>query len=243
MKLLERSAHPNIIRFYEVLHARSYVLFRMEDGGPLNLNRRLGLRDRKRKTLDVQKVEVIFGQMAAGVFHMHALSIAHRDIKPENTIVAEAGGQIMVKIADFDTARVIQRKGLLRGISGTFPFMAPEMYLKQQYDAFPADVWSMAVLFVEVFCGLDTLQNALGLQPYHEDPSYAERFQMQCSSLKEIHMCFARSGSAALLLRGHIKPELSKCLADARVFMEGMFTFTTEQRWSAQDVHSRFDLS
>ncbi len=96
--------------------------------------------------------------------HGDPLRVCHRDVKPENILVTEPpDAEPLVKLTDFDLA-VAQAPGeRCRRPCGTMPFTAPEVVLEQSYCGFAADVWSMAVVVLEVQCGLHVLESATGL--------------------------------------------------------------------------------
>ena len=60
----------------------------------------------------------------------------------------------MFLFSDFDTA-MVATSGVDTscygggGAAGTFPFVAPEATLQPRYNPFPADIWSMAIVFLE----------------------------------------------------------------------------------------------
>lgn len=82
----------------------------------------------------------IFSEMLAGLSHTHERRIAHRDIKPDNFLFGGASGNT-VKLCDFGLAAQLPKKGKLRGVYGTAPYMSPEMLGNSGYDE-KTDVWS-----------------------------------------------------------------------------------------------------
>ena len=68
--------------------------------------------------------------------------IIHRDIKPGN-IFSDGRGHF--KLGDFGTARLIDETGNERSTRGTYSFMAPEVYLKQEYDE-RIDQYSLGIM-------------------------------------------------------------------------------------------------
>jgi serine/threonine protein kinase len=92
----------------------------------------------------------IFGELLAGLSHVHGKGVVHRDIKPDNVMV---GGGI-AKLCDFGLAGVLPPFGSagLSGICGTAPFMAPEMLNRETYRT-EVDVWSMGVVAYTFFYG------------------------------------------------------------------------------------------
>jgi len=69
-------------------------------------------------------------------------NVIHRDIKPENIMVRSDG---TYQLGDFGIARSLSTKTSSLSMKGTFPFMAPEVYKNQQYDA-RADLYSLGLV-------------------------------------------------------------------------------------------------
>eukprot|EP00930_Biecheleria_cincta_P057353 TRINITY_DN4330_c0_g1_i1.p1 TRINITY_DN4330_c0_g1~~TRINITY_DN4330_c0_g1_i1.p1 ORF type:complete len:524 (-),score=100.15 TRINITY_DN4330_c0_g1_i1:81-1652(-) len=88
-------------------------------------------------------LSIMFRQMLLGIVACHEMCIVHRDIKLDNFLYGGEGRQT-VKLADFGLATELGSKAdLLRGISGTAPYMSPEMLGQQGYNE-QTDIWSFA---------------------------------------------------------------------------------------------------
>merc|ERR1719253_45666 len=100
----------------------------MEYGGPLDLYKRLVIRDvDERGYLSAKKVAAILSQSMAALCHLHLqCKFVHRDVKPENLVVSEGRQDVIIKLTDFDTIALAETGTMARGRMGTFPFMAPE---------------------------------------------------------------------------------------------------------------------
>lgn len=103
-----------------------------------------------------------FKDICQGVAYMHNRGLAHLDMKPENVLVSASGTP---KIIDFGSAEIV-RSPLLsdphscvhgahqvftHGIGGSEPYMPPEVYGEDKYDAQKADVWALGITFVQMF--------------------------------------------------------------------------------------------
>lgn len=107
----------------------------------------------------------------ADVIHFcHSKGIAHRDIKPSNVLLDSYGRP---KLIDFGICEMLyfntdntqnddnsyylaRKKGnvkTIRKFFGSAPYLAPEIVLKETYDPFASDVWSLGVTFYELVTG------------------------------------------------------------------------------------------
>jgi Tol biopolymer transport system component len=111
-------------------------------------------------------------QLAAGTAHAHERHIVHGDLKCGNVMIAPNG---RVQILDFGLARrlpagdvdeVTRSQGDLgagAGISGTLPYMAPELLAGE--PATPAsDVWAIGVMLHEMSAGERPFRGGSGFE-------------------------------------------------------------------------------
>lgn len=89
-------------------------------------------------------------QVAAGIQHLHARSVAHRDIKPENILLDKDGN---LKIADFGSA--VHAPNSTQGhqrrytMCGTPEYLAPEV-IRCGGHGLAVDIWALGVLMYEI---------------------------------------------------------------------------------------------
>ncbi|KAJ1816236.1 hypothetical protein LPJ75_002097 [Coemansia sp. RSA 2598] len=93
--------------------------------------------------------ECCLKQMCEGIAHLHSMGVCHRDIKAENLLL---DARNTVKITDFGVADVFrvaweQRIHKSRGLCGSEPYIAPEMFSGKSYDGRKVDVWSAAIVY------------------------------------------------------------------------------------------------
>lgn len=114
--------------------------------------------------LQVQEANCFFKQLMRGVSYLHTIGIAHRDLKPENLLLTTTG---CIKISDFGSAvcfkgTTVDSDGeeldedesacsevhLIKGLVGSEPYIAPEEFTEQNYDARCVDVWSCGIIYM-----------------------------------------------------------------------------------------------
>lgn len=97
------------------------------------------------------KIGVYTRHILLGLNYLHSMGIVHCDIKGSNILMDPSGP----KIADFGCAKRVSPVGLDKeavAISGTPLYMAPEV-VRGEEQGFPADIWSLGCIFVEMATG------------------------------------------------------------------------------------------
>ncbi|RHZ63313.1 hypothetical protein Glove_330g25 [Diversispora epigaea] len=141
--------HENIIetldiiqennRFYEIMEYAPYDLFEAVMS----------------KQMSENEIACNFKQIINGVNYLHEMGIAHRDLKLDNLCVDEQG---IIKIIDFGCSAVFKyhfdnKIMLFHGPCGSDPYICPESYTQDHYDARPADIWAIGVTLVCMHLG------------------------------------------------------------------------------------------
>ncbi|KAM4060394.1 kinase [Hirsutella rhossiliensis] len=120
-------------RWFEVMEYAPYDLFAIVMTGKMSR----------------EEIRCCFLQILNGVTYLHSVGLAHRDLKLDNVVVSDRG---IMKIIDFGSAHVFKypfENGTVpaKGIVGSDPYLAPEVYDTKEYDAPAADIWSLAIIF------------------------------------------------------------------------------------------------
>ncbi|KAI3644835.1 hypothetical protein MP228_010999 [Amoeboaphelidium protococcarum] len=116
------------------------------------------------------EINCCYKQLINGIEYLHSMGVAHRDLKPENLLV-DAHGHI--KITDFGVSDVFktcweQEPHKSKGLCGSEPYIAPEEFTGEPYDARKVDIWSSGIIYYAMlFHGVPWRQATL------KDPNYA----------------------------------------------------------------------
>lgn len=101
-------------------------------------------------TLAEDKVRRMAAQMCLAVAYIHQKDVVHRDLKPENVLLTDTEPPIC-KIADFGLAKIVNDQTYLKTTCGTPAYLAPEVILRQNLQAYDnrVDSWSLGII---IFC-------------------------------------------------------------------------------------------
>src|SRR5690606_27363909 len=101
-----------------------------------------------RKKYDNLPIISIAAQIVLMIEYLHEHYILYRDLKPENIMWSRRDSS--VKLIDFGLAqRLDGPNGLASGVSGTPPFMAPEIFTDRRYS-YPIDWYSVGLVIYEL---------------------------------------------------------------------------------------------
>ena len=145
-------AHPNIITIHDLGEDNGAPFLAMEYLEGQDLDRRM--RGPERPSLS-RRLDIALS-ICAGIAHAHAAGVVHRDLKPANIFLTNDG---QVKILDFGLARLVTSELTRSNVMlGTINYMAPEQLRGEKSDH-RADIFSLGVLFYEVFGGKKPFQS------------------------------------------------------------------------------------
>lgn len=140
--------HENVVRMLDIVHEedRWYEVMEYCTNGDLFATIHSGQQSR-------EEALCFFKQLVDGVAYLHSQGVCHRDLKPDNILID--GGQI--KITDFGVSCVFHLQWesewhKVRGLCGSSPYIAPEVYDEREYEGRAVDVWSLGIiLYAMVF--------------------------------------------------------------------------------------------
>ena len=104
--------------------------------------------------LQPEEAVAVLRQVASALDYAHGQKVIHRDVKPGNVMIDREGH---AKVLDFGLAAQIRTSlsrtsRMVRGTSGTGPYMSPEQWEAQPQDA-RADQYALGVMAYEMLAG------------------------------------------------------------------------------------------
>ncbi|MBN1522303.1 MAG: protein kinase [Candidatus Aureabacteria bacterium] len=153
--------HPNIVQIYGIgeHHDIHYFIMELVPGKTLKeiIQEKHQSPVKSGRLIPVYDALEMILQVAGGLHFAHESGFLHRDIKPANIIKDDKTQRMM--IADFGLSRPVMTKkeSLLGSMTGTPPFMAPEIFLGKPWTK-STDIYALGA----------TLFNMLTARPLHE---------------------------------------------------------------------------
>lgn len=150
-----------------------------------------------RRKLPESQVQRLAQQLAVALRYLREHGVSHLDLKPSNLLVSGSQPPLL-KVADFGFAQHLEENATERGLRGSPLYMAPEILLKDHFDA-KADIWSVGVILYEALFGkapfssptLDELMVRIKEEKVVEIPSRNPPLSSDCLDL--LTRCLVRS--------------------------------------------------
>ncbi|CAK9198672.1 unnamed protein product [Sphagnum jensenii] len=162
VEFMVKVRHPNIVQFLGAVTRRPPLMLITEYLAGGDLHQVL----KRKEALPAPRVVKYSLDIARGMAYLHSGSnvIVHRDLKPRNLIFDDAQE---LKVGDFGLSKLIDMKHLhdvykMTGETGSYRYMAPEVFLHQKYDK-SVDVFSFAMILYEMF---------EGFAPFEDEEAY-----------------------------------------------------------------------
>ncbi|XP_060612281.1 ribosomal protein S6 kinase alpha-6 [Anolis sagrei] len=154
--LMRYGQHPNIITLKDVYDDGKYIYLVTElmKGGEL-LDRIL-----RQKCFSEREASAVLYTITKTVDYLHCQGVVHRDLKPSNILyMDDSNNADSIRICDFGFAKQLRgENGLLLTPCYTANFVAPEVLMRQGYDA-ACDIWSLGVLLYTMLAGYTPFAN------------------------------------------------------------------------------------
>ncbi|CAK9253752.1 unnamed protein product [Sphagnum jensenii] len=180
--MLSRVKHRNLVKFIGACKEPLMVIVTELMEGKSLKKYMLGMRP---KLLDMRSSVCFALDIAKAMDCLHVNGIIHRDLKPDNLLLT--ADQKTVKLVDFGLAREETLTEMMTAETGTYRWMAPELYStvtlrhgeKKHYNH-KVDVYSFAIVLWELltnrmpFEGMSNLQAAYAAAFKNVRPSVSE---------------------------------------------------------------------
>ncbi|XP_074690913.1 ribosomal protein S6 kinase alpha-6 isoform X2 [Strix aluco] len=154
--LMRYGQHPNIITLKDVYDDGRfiYLVTELMKGGEL-LDRIL-----RQKFFSEREASAVLYTITKTVDYLHCQGVVHRDLKPSNILYTDDSNNAdSIRICDFGFAKQLRgENGLLLTPCYTANFVAPEVLMRQGYDA-ACDIWSLGVLLYTMLAGYTPFAN------------------------------------------------------------------------------------
>lgn len=160
-KAVSSLRHPNIVTVFDYGFLPDQTPFLIMDylEGTV-LNKLI----KKEKTMNWERVIVLFSQACDALAHSHERGVVHRDLKPSNLLVRqELEGTESLTIFDFGIAKLLNPDGKkltnVGEVFGSPLYMSPEQCSGDMIDP-RTDVYSLACVIYEALVGVPPLVGA-----------------------------------------------------------------------------------
>ena len=130
--------------------ALEYVVMELISG--VSLERRLGAHAAAGTLMEIDEALAILARIADGLATVHRAGIAHCDVKPGNVMLASGERVVLM---DFGIFQPVYEESEGRILSGSPPYMAPELFTKTVLpgELFLVDVYAFGILAFELLAG------------------------------------------------------------------------------------------
>ncbi|KAL5283252.1 STK32C family protein [Megaselia abdita] len=152
----------------------------------------------QRIEFDEESIALLVCEMGSALDYLQTQRVLHRDVKPDNILLDDKGH---AHLTDFNIATRLQNDSLACTMSGTKPYMAPEVFMCALDEiagySYPVDWWSLGVVSYEMKAGtrpfvvhsntpLTEVKNILHLSVYYPQ-DWSSEFVDLVSKLLDIH--------------------------------------------------------
>lgn len=200
-QMLDKLAHPNVIRVYDRGEHMDQFFIAMEllTGHPLD-----ELLDRNGPFPEDAVVPIAIS-VAEALDAVHAEQIIHRDLKPANIMLVQHSERVTgkirpdhVKLMDFGVSKEALQEGLTStgNLVGTLLYLAPESLSSLQTDS-RSDIYALGVLMVELLTGMPPFYDENQTSIYYKiintpPPPFPKHIQVQEQLQQIIWRCLEK---------------------------------------------------
>ena len=167
VQVLKALRHPNIVLLlaYSTIPGNEVALYELMECSLLDLLQNHD--DRKTKMKPRQQIAFAI-DLCSGMHYLHScrpLVVLHRDLKPSNCLIDSYG---RLKLFDFGLSKLVsadpkrRKEYNMTGETGTYRFMAGEVFRKEPHYSEKVDVYSFAMIFYNLLSGLPPWPTTIG---------------------------------------------------------------------------------
>ncbi|MEL7645555.1 MAG: serine/threonine-protein kinase [Anaerolineaceae bacterium] len=170
---LAKLQHPNIVRYYEMVHEDGLAFFLMDFIQGVTLRKLL---KEESKTFSLSKILSIMDPMCKALNYAHEQDVIHCDVKPENIIIDQNEN---VFLTDFGIAHTTETNTDIIRSAGTPAYMAPEQIQKSEITP-QTDIYALGVILYEMFTGRKPFSgdSAPHLSSQNESVKWEQQYRM-----------------------------------------------------------------
>ncbi|XP_012281826.1 serine/threonine-protein kinase ULK3 [Orussus abietinus] len=147
INLLKILKHEHIVEMKDFFWDEGHIYIVMEycDAGDLSSF------IRRKNKLPENVCRKFLQQLALALKYLRGHNVCHMDLKPQNLLLAKRP-HLTLKVGDFGFAQYLSSSEQKFAIRGSPLYMAPEILLRQKYDA-RVDLWSVGIIMYECLFG------------------------------------------------------------------------------------------
>lgn len=170
LDILQSLDHPFLVNVWFTFHDEEdmFMVVDLLLGGDIRYHLQQGTK------FDEARVKLYLCELGLALGYLRTKRIVHRDLKPDNLLLDDKGH---AHLTDFNIATILSEGTLATSMSGTKPYMAPEIFAtandEERGYSFAVDWWSLGI------CAYEMLRNK---RPYE---IYAN------TSLSEVQQIFS----------------------------------------------------
>jgi len=189
IKIQQKFHHKNIAKYYDYCDLKDYgcIIMELAEYGDLNYIQKKLI---QQNCLSETFLAYITKQILDGLFYIHKLKIIHMDIKPHNILINK---NLEIKITDFSVSLSYEKtknsEKIKLPLTGTNPFMSPEVLNKEQIDiedASKIDMFSLGIMLYHL---------AFEEFPYDLNINVKKNFRQAYEKIKHKNLEFPKNKS------------------------------------------------
>lgn len=172
ISILSEMDHKNVAKWERYLEDDENVYIIMQ----LYKNKSMVELLKVRKRITEEETKCYIHQLVLGLKYIHSQNVVHRDLKLGNLFLSE---KMELKIGDFGLSERISYPGeLLKSMSGTPNYIAPEILINKEGHSYEVDIWAIGVITYTLIVG--------------KPPFQSKNSKATCSRIKRLDYSFPK---------------------------------------------------